>query len=103
MEHIKLYKNDSQHSLTKVVVDNQEVIVGWWYSMIDLVTDDELNDFLLAKAMIELGLTDEAKATIGNGASGQITTITREEDGMVYTETTDTRNQRQKWLDDIFN
>jgi hypothetical protein len=103
MEHIKLYKNDSQQSITKFIIDEQEVYIGWWYSTKDQVTEDELNDFLLVKALLQLDRDHEAKAIITNGASGSITTNEVEQDGFVYTETIDTRNQRQKWLDSIFN
>jgi hypothetical protein len=96
IEHISLDKTDRKQSLSSVVVNDATVIVKWWYSTKNKVTEDELNDFLTMKALFELGEFEQAREVIANGADG---TVTVDENGIE----TDTRNQRQKWLDGLFS
>jgi hypothetical protein len=102
MEHIEIYRNDEKQSITKITIDETEVYVGWWWSTSQVVTEDELIDFLKMKAYIQINRYDLAKQMlIDNGASGNVVAIEREQDGLVWTEIIDTRNQRQKWFDVI--
>ncbi|CAB4142292.1 hypothetical protein UFOVP451_4 [uncultured Caudovirales phage] len=94
--NISLDKTDRKQSLSSVVVNDATVIVKWWYSTKSLVTEDELNDFLVMKALFQLGEFEQARALIANGAQGSLTV---DENGVE----TDTRNQRQKWLDGLFS
>jgi hypothetical protein len=96
INHVFINKRGNSQCLSNVVVGDETVLVKWWYSTKDQVTEDELNDFLIVKALLELDRDDEAKAIIANGADG---TITVDENGVE----TDTRNQRQKWLDGLFS
>ncbi|CAB4144712.1 hypothetical protein UFOVP453_58 [uncultured Caudovirales phage] len=96
IEHISLDKTDRKHSLSQVTVNDETVIVKWWYSTKNKVTEDEFNDFLVMKALFQLGEFEQARDVIANGAQGSLTV---DENGVE----TDTRNQRQKWLDGLFS
>jgi hypothetical protein len=101
IQHLEINKKDIAKSVSIVTIDDVNVEVKWWYSLTFSFNEQEVSDFLQAEALVILGREEEAVSLLQPKASGTITKeIKTDGEGFEYTETTDTRNWYQRWIDE---
>jgi hypothetical protein len=84
---------NQQKSQAIVDVDGQEVIVEFWYNLIDVMGKDEVKTFLCAEALSRTGNLQDAHDLLVKDASGEVV-----ENPKGNPRFTDTRNWQKSWL-----
>lgn len=87
---------DRTKSTADVECNGQTVIVEYWWSWRNQLSETEFNDYLQLEALDKLQLYDDARALAEPKATGALT-VTISEDGT--TTINDTRNWYQNWID----
>ena len=87
-----LDRTDQSKSQAIVTVDDQEVTVDFWYSIIDQYGKDGTKAWLCAEALKQTGNLADAHTLLKINATG---TVTLDKDGKVVT---DTRNWQQRYI-----
>ena len=87
-----LDKTDQAKSIAIVTIDNVEVKIGFWYSIIGQYSKEDIRTLLCAEALVEAGYIQDAINLVAPGAAGS---LTKDGEGANI----DTRNWRQNWLD----
>lgn len=87
-----LDKTDQSKSIAIVLIDNIEIQVPFWYSLIGQYSKEDIRTLLCAEGLFQQRFVQEAIDLISVGATGSL--IKDENGGYI-----DTRNWRQNWLD----
>lgn len=87
-----LDKTDQSKSIAIVLINEEEVRVPFWYSIIGQYSKEDVRALICAEGLIQAGFVQDAIDLISPGADGF---LTKDEHGGYI----DTRNWRQNWLD----
>lgn len=87
-----LDKTDQSKSIAIVLINEEEVRVPFWYSIIGQYSKEDIRTLLCAEALVQQGFVQDAINLISVGATGS---LVKDDHGGYL----DTRNWQQNWLD----
>ena len=92
---IKIDSSNQTKSEAIVSVDENEIVIPFWYNLIDVMGKEELKIFLCAEALKESGNLQDAHDLISADAKGSII-----ENAKANPRFVDNRNWQKSWIDD---